>query len=113
MDKSKIIKSVKRQEEEKVAVSLKLPASLKEQLQKIGEQESISMNALIVATLHSMVDDDCGKQLRNAKSLLFSMEGDIRNNLEAIEQYGIDADNYSDYSHYSNLLKQIDEMRGN
>lgn len=66
MDKNSIIKSVKRQEEEKVAVSLKLPASLKDQLQTIAEKESISMNSLIVAVIQSFIDDDCGKKLNEA-----------------------------------------------
>ncbi|MDP3586849.1 MAG: hypothetical protein Q8R58_02250 [Sulfuricurvum sp.] len=70
MDKNSIIKSVKRQDEEKVAFSLKLPASLKDQLQEISEKESISMNALIVAALNSFIDDDCGVTIRKLKSLL-------------------------------------------
>lgn len=64
MDKNSIIKSVKRQEEEKVAVSLKLPASLKDQLQTIAEKESISMNSLIVAVVQSFIDDDCGVKIK-------------------------------------------------
>ncbi len=111
MDKNKIVKSVKRQEEEKVAVSLKLPASLKEQLQKLGEKESISMNALIVATLHSLIDDDCGKELRETKSLLFSTYGYIKNKVEYYEEIGIDGDNYAQYAEISSIVKRVDEMR--
>jgi predicted transcriptional regulator len=70
MDKNRIIKSVKRQEEEKVAVSLKLPASLKDQLQTIAEKESISMNSIIVAVIQSFIDDDCGKKLQEASRWL-------------------------------------------
>jgi hypothetical protein len=112
MDKNKIIKSVKRQEEEKVAVSLKLPASLKEQLQMLGEKESISMNSLIVATLHSLIDDDCGKELREAKSLLLDLYGRVLNDIEGIENYGIDPDNAVYYSKQLGLKKQIEELRG-
>ena len=74
MDKNSIIKFVKRQDEEKVAFSLKLPASLKDQLQEISEKESISMNALIVAALNSFIDDDCGKTIRGLKSLLMDAQ---------------------------------------
>lgn len=112
MDKNKIIKSVKRQEEEKVAVSLKLPASLKEQLQKLGEKESISMNSLIVATLQSLIDDDCGKELREAKGLLLELYGRILNDIEGIEGYGIDADNAIYYTKALGMKKQIEELRG-
>ena len=70
MNRNKIVSAVKRQEEEKVGFSLKLPISVKEELQKISEKESISMNSLIVATLQSMIDDECGQQLLIAKTLL-------------------------------------------
>ena len=45
MNRNKIVSAVKRQEEEKVGFSLKLPISVKEELQKISEKESISMNS--------------------------------------------------------------------
>lgn len=112
MDKNKIIKSVKRQEEGKVAVSLKLPASLKEQLQKLAEEESISMNSLIVATLHSLIDDDCGKELREAKGLLLEFYGRIISDIEGIEAHGVDADNAVYYSKALGMKKQIEELRG-
>ncbi|MDD5158178.1 hypothetical protein [Sulfurimonas sp.] len=112
MDKNKIIKSVKRQEEEKVAVSLKLPASLKEQLQKLGEEESISMNSLIVATLHSLIDDDCGKELRKAKDLLLELHEYIAHDIDDIEQYGIVPDNIVLYTKLLSQKKQIEELRG-
>ncbi|WP_310442353.1 hypothetical protein [Sulfurimonas sp.] len=112
MDKNKIIKSVKRQEEEKVAVSLKLPASLKEQLQSIGEKESISMNSLIIATLQSFVDDECGKQLRSAKVLLNDLYGRVLNEIENIKGYGLDPDNIEYYNAQIDLKHQIEEIRG-
>ncbi len=111
MDKNKIIKSVKRQEEEKVAVSLKLPASLKFELQKVAERESISMNSLIVATLHSFIDDDCGKALREAQSLLFSVYGYMKSQLEHFEYTGVDGDNYAQYAEVANIVRRIDQMR--
>ena len=112
MDKNKIVKSVKRQEEEKVAVSLKLPASLKAQLQKIGEEESIAMNSLIVATLQSMVDDECGKQLRAAKILLNELYGRVLNEIESVKGYGLDADNIEYYNAQIDFKHQIEEVRG-
>ena len=49
MDKKSIIQAVKQQEEEKVGFSLKLPVGLKNELQRVATEESIYMNALIVA----------------------------------------------------------------
>lgn len=112
MDKNKIIKSVKRQEEEKVAVSLKLPATLKVELQKLAEKESISMNSLIVATLHSLIDDDCGKELREAKGLLLDLYGRVIHDIEGIETHGLDADNAAYYTKALSMKKQIEELRG-
>ncbi|MDD5156865.1 hypothetical protein [Sulfurimonas sp.] len=60
MDKLKIIESVKKNSADKTAFSLKLPSSLKDDIQKICIKESISMNSLIVAVLSDFVkDDDC------------------------------------------------------
>lgn len=70
MDKKSIIQAARGQEEEKVGFSLKLPKGLKDKLQEVSEKENVSMNALIVATLQAMLDDECGKQLRLAKNLL-------------------------------------------
>lgn len=105
MNKNKIIQSVKRQEEEKVGFSLKLPASLKNQLQKLAESESISMNALIVATLQSMIDDDCGREIDKyekdvviAKSLLSDYKNDLAFNIEKMEDFGVDEDNVIEFN---------------
>lgn len=84
MNKKSIIQSVKRQEEEKVAFSLKLPASVKEQLHKTAENESISMNSLIVATLQSMLDDDCGKELEKVQTQLKVAEEELRSASKAL-----------------------------
>lgn len=70
MDRKSIIQAARGQEEEKVGFSLKLPKGLKDKLQEVSEKENVSMNALIVATLQAMLDDECGKQLRLAKNLL-------------------------------------------
>lgn len=107
MNKNKIIKSVKRQEEEKVGFSLKLPASLKDQLQKLAELESISMNALIVATLQSMIDDECGKQIVSAMNLLGDYEESLLIGMNQIQEYGIDEDNAKEYEKMSKNYKQI------
>lgn len=112
MDKNKIIKSVKRQEEEKVAVSLKLPASLKEQLQKLGEKESISMNSLIVAVLQSFVDDECGKQWRAAKVLLNELHSKILYDIDVVKSSGLDADNIGYYNAQKDLNRQLEELLG-
>ncbi|PNV82015.1 MAG: hypothetical protein C0627_12125 [Sulfurimonas sp.] len=70
MNRKKIIATVKSQEEEKVPFSLKLPASLKEDIQSLAEKESVSMNSLIVVTLQSLINDDCGNELNKTKSFL-------------------------------------------
>ena len=110
MNKNKIIQSVKRQEEEKVGFSLKLPASLKNQLQKVAEAESISMNALIVATLQSMIDDECGKEIALAKSLLSDYKNDLSLNIERLKEYGIDEDNQKDFEKLSTNYNQTLEF---
>ena len=50
------IKHAKAQEQEKEAISLKVPASLKQQLQKIAEENSVSMNNLISSILHDVLN---------------------------------------------------------
>ena len=89
MNRNKIVSAVKRQEEEKVGFSLKLPISVKEELQKISEKESISMNSLIVATLQSMIDDECGQQLLIAKTLLTEYRLKVAKERYDLLTYGI------------------------
>jgi hypothetical protein len=86
MDKSSIIQSVKRQEEDKVGFSLKLPASLKDQLQEISEKESISMNSLIIAVVQSFIDDDCGKKLRDLAQYISIYRNTLYSDLDKIER---------------------------
>jgi hypothetical protein len=110
MNRNKIVSAVKRQEEEKVGFSLKLPISVKEELQKISEKESISMNSLIVATLQSMIDDECGQQLAIAKTLLSSYKSKIVQELEQYEYEGLDQDSYEYYNKIAFDKRQIDEL---
>ncbi|MGE4457578.1 MAG: hypothetical protein AB7E13_11640 [Arcobacteraceae bacterium] len=72
MDRKKIVSRVKNLDEDKVAVSLRLPIWLKNDLQKYSDEENISMNSLIIETMTSLLNDDCGKELRLAKELLSS-----------------------------------------
>lgn len=111
MNKNKIIQSVKRQEEEKVAVSLKLPMSLKEQIQELAEKESISMNSLIVATLQSMIDDDCGKLMAQAEPILREYANQLEATNIQIKDHGIsDADEYMAFEANKAKLKSIYEI---
>lgn len=110
MDRNKIVSSVKRQEEEKIGFSLKMPISLKEQLQTLAESESISMNSLIVATLQSMIDDECGKQLRMARTLLLSTKKLVEESIDNINANGLDADNVAKFSELTKLKTQIEEF---
>ena len=90
MNRKKIIATVKAQEEEKVPFSLKLPASLKEDIQSLAEKESVSMNSLIVVTLQSLINDDCGNDLNKAKSLLIDYKDHLNHQLVGL--YPSDAD---------------------
>ena len=113
MNRNKIVSTVKRQEEEKVGFSLKLPISLKEELQKISEKESISMNSLIVATLQSMIDDECGQQLLIAKTLLTEYRLKVAKEIEDIDYIGIDGDNVEYYQKMLDIKKQIHDFLKN
>ena len=70
------------------------------------------MNSLIVATLHSLIDDDCGRELGRAKVLLHELYARVLKDIESIKEYGIDADNVEYYSAQIDLKKQIEEIRG-
>lgn len=110
MDRKKIVSSVKRQEEEKIGFSLKLPKSLKTDLQNLAERESISMNALIVATLQSMIDDECGQKLSIAKSLLTEYKTLVTKEIKQIDDYGIDEDNVQYYQKIQATNSQINDF---
>ena len=105
MNRNKIVSAVKRQEEEKVGFSLKLPISVKEELQKISE-----MNSLIVATLQSMIDDECGQQLLIAKTLLTNYKFNVAKEIETIEDIGLDGDNVEYYQKMLDVKKQIHDF---
>ena len=64
MNKDKIIQRTKMLDEEKTPVSLRLPITLKKRLQDKVDNENISMNTLIVETLYSLLDDECGKEIK-------------------------------------------------
>ena len=113
MNRNKIVSTVKRQEEEKVGFSLKLPISVKEELQKISEKENISMNSLIVATLQSMIDDECGQQLLIAKTLLTEYRLKVAKEIEDIDYIGIDGDNVEYYQKMLDIKKQIHDFLKN
>ena len=116
MDKSNIIKSLKGQDEEKVGFSLKLPKSLKEELHSLCEKESVSMNALIVATLQSLVNDECGKSLKLAKGILLDFRTSTVNTLNNIETNHNGAYSDEDEARYAmrlqNKIHKIDEFLG-
>ena len=113
MNRNKIVSAVKRQEEEKVGFSLKLPISVKEELQKISEKENISMNSLIVATLQSMIDDECGQQLLIAKTLLTEYRLKVAKEIEDIDYIGVDGNNVEYYQKMLDIKKQIHDFLKN
>ena len=110
MNRSKIVSSVKRQEEEKVGFSLKLPISLKEELQKLAEKESISMNALVVATLQSMIEDECGQKLVVANNLLSEYKIQVVREIELLDEHGVDEDNVQHYQKMKTTNSQINDF---
>ncbi len=116
MDMNSIVKSVQGQDEEKVGFSLKLPISLKEELQSFCEEKSISMNSLIVATLQSLLNDECGKELKSMKRLLLSYRESINKELGVITD-AFDKNNASpemdqEYDGLLNTLALINKTLG-
>jgi len=110
MNKNKILSKVKRLEEEKVGFSLKIPVSLKNDLQNLAENEKISMNSLIVMTLQSLLDDDSGKQLQVAKNLILNCKVLVEKEIQIIDEYGIDGDNVKHYQYMINTLSSINQF---
>lgn len=112
MDKSSIIKSAKGHEEEKVGFSLKLPKNLKDQLQEVSEKESVSMNALIVATLQAMINDECGKELKQAKNLLLDYRKIVAEQALYFERYQPSQDQEFEADQILDKLAQINYILG-
>ena len=110
MNKNKILSKVKRLEEEKVGFSLKIPVSLKNDLQNLAENEKISMNSLIVMTLQSLLDDDSGKQLQVAKNLILNCKVLVEKEIQIIDEIGIDGDNVKHYQYMVNTLSSINQF---
>lgn len=117
MDKNSIIRSLKGLDDEKVGFSLKLPVSLKNELQELCEKENISMNGLIVATVQSFINDDCGKQTKEMKKVLLQCRGIVSDCYDSIESQ-IEKNGYPDEYHYKKLdeyasaLKSINNILG-
>ncbi len=117
MDKNNIIRSLKGLDDEKVGFSLKLPVSLKNELQELCEKENISMNGLIVATVQSFINDDCGQQIKEMKKVLLQCRDIVSgcfDNLEGhIETYGR-PDEYHEkkLDEYESALKSINKILG-
>ena len=107
MDRSRIIKSAK-QDDEKVGFSLKLPSRLKDELQNLSKEESVSMNALIVATLESLINDDCGKELKQAKQLLLEYRGFLTDKQKPFKNR--DFANEEEQNYYFGLQNTIDSI---
>lgn len=113
MDRNSIIQSARGHEEEKVGFSLKLPKGLKDQLQEVSDKEKVSMNALIVATLQAMIDDKCGKELKQAKRLLLDYRKMIEPKLNHYEMYGPqDFDDQMECDNLTSTYSQINKLLG-
>lgn len=113
MNKRQIISNAKKEDEEKVGFSLKIPKSLKEQLQSLAETESVSMNALIVATLESLINDDCGKELKQAKQLLLEYRGFLTDKQKPFKNRDFVNEEEQDYYFgLQNTIDSIDKILG-
>ena len=77
--RKKAVLLAKGQDEEKVGISLKIPKSLKERLQKYSEMQSVSMNALITACIELMLDEDYNE-------LLLRIYAELRDEAESIKE---------------------------
>jgi len=117
MDKNNIIKSLKGLDDEKVGFSLKLPVSLKNELQELCEKENISMNGLIVATVQSFINDDCGQQIKEMKKVLLQCRDIVSDCYDdiytKIEEYGRpDEFHEKKLDEYVSVLKSINKILG-
>ena len=113
MDKANIIKLAKGAEEEKIGFSLKLPKSLKDQLQEVSEEENVSMNALIVAALQSMFSDAGGEQLKLARNLLLDYRKMIEPKVAHYEMYEPSSiEEEMEANHILSTYSQINKLLG-
>lgn len=86
------IKKAKAQEAEKVAISLKVSADLKEQLQKIADTNNVSLNGLCSSILESVLNGELDEQgtmklieeLNNARESLQEAQSFIHNGQDHI-----------------------------
>ena len=87
------IKKAKAQEAEKVAISLKVSVEIKEKLQKLADQNNVSLNALCSSILESALNgelDELGtiqllEELAKAKSSLDSIREAIHKGADIVE----------------------------
>lgn len=117
MDKNNIIRSLKGLDDEKVGFSLKLPVSLKNELQELCEKENISMNGLIVATVQSFINDDCGQQTKEMKKVLLQCRDIVSESADKLydlieQQNGPDDKQDKKYHEYVSVLKSINTILG-
>ena len=68
------------------------------------------MNSLIVATLQSMIDDECGQQLLIAKTLLTEYRLKVAKEIEDIDYIGVDGNNVEYYQKILDTKKQINDF---
>lgn len=78
MDLNKVIKMAKGDEEEKVGISLKLPISLKTQLQEVADKNHVSVNAFV----NSLIDYAINNDTPSEKDLYLELN-DLEKNLSS------------------------------
>jgi len=87
------IKKAKAQEAEKVAISLKVPADVKTRLQKVADDNNVSLNNLCASILESVLDGDLDEQgtmkiveqLTEAKDSLDSVRKAIADGVDEVD----------------------------
>ncbi|WP_294954022.1 hypothetical protein [Sulfurovum sp.] len=87
------IKKAQAQEAEKVAISLKVSVEIKEKLQKLADQNNVSLNALCSSILESALNgelDELGtmqllEELSKAKDSLDSIKEAIHKGVDTVE----------------------------
>ncbi len=92
MSLEEAIEQAKVQEQEKEAISLKVPAQIKQKLQKIAEENSVSMNNLISSILNDVLN---GSVSNNAYELYNEFKKVSDDLLEITDPYGVNIDKFS------------------
>jgi len=85
MDKLNIIKKSKQIEEDREGISLKLPVSLKKEVQDTAKEVNVTMNTLITETLKSMVNNEAGTKIEQGKKIIRDYKKSLEKKVKKLE----------------------------